>query len=58
MSDNIKIVVPGPFTLRVTFSLTKDGREEIGNLLKEKEFVRSFDTIEEAMIFLNRERSG
>lgn len=52
MSGGFKLDVPGPFTLRITFSLTKDGREEVGNLLKEKEFSRSFDTIEKAMEFL------
>lgn len=53
MSEGFKIDVPGPFTLRITFSLVKDGREDTGNLLKEKEFVRKFDTLDAAIAFLN-----
>lgn len=49
-----KIDVPGPFTLRITFALTKDGREEVGNLLKEQEVTRSFETIDAAMDFLTK----
>ena len=35
MTEGFKLSIAGPFTLRITFALTKDGREEAGNLLKE-----------------------
>jgi len=53
MAEGIKITVPGPFTLRIAFALTKNGREEIGNLLTEKEFTRQFDSLDDAITFLN-----
>jgi len=53
MTEGFKLSIAGPFTLRITFALTKDGREEAGNLLKEQEFTRKFDNVENAMKFLN-----
>ena len=54
MSEGMRLVIPGPFTLRIGFVLTKDGREDAGNLLATdcREFVRSFDSIPDAMTFL------
>lgn len=47
-------MLPGQFTLRISFVLTKDGREDVGNLLKQpSEWSDKFDTLEEAMAFLD-----
>lgn len=54
MSEGIRIPLPaGPYTLRIDFALTKDGREDAGNLLSTKTWSRKFDTIEQALAFLN-----
>jgi hypothetical protein len=51
MTDRIQIHIPGPFTLRVSLSVTKDGREDVGNLLsnESQEYTRKFDTLPEAL---------
>ena len=55
MSEGIRISIAGPFTLKMTFSLTKDGMPEVGNLLAKEshEYMRSFETLVEAMAFMN-----
>ena len=52
--ESIPIVIHGPFTLRIGFVLTKDGREDVGNLLGEqgREYVRNFETLPEALEWL------
>lgn len=52
--DGIQITTAGPFTVRVSLSVTKDGREEVGNLLSKEsqERVRKFDTLPEALQWL------
>ena len=50
----MKLAIAGPFTLRIGFVLTKDGREDVGNLLSKnsREWSHAFPDLESAVIFL------
>ena len=58
MSDTVKIMIeiPGPFTLRMEFTLTKDGKEDVGNLISEgcNKCTKSFDTLPDAIQWLRQ----
>ena len=58
MSEKVMLMmdIPGPFTLRMEFVLTKDGRDDVGNLIADgcNKCTKAFNTLPDAIQWLRQ----